>query len=350
MNGICATPINGRTALCSFQAQALAWASLGLILATGCVSGPPRQVIIQAPSSRPVAETELNDTSERKPLKVTTFNVWGLPKWLNGASSDRYDKIARQLEQIGSDIVLLQEVWTHRSFSDLSGGPKHSNFTWWTAAARHQGTFLGQNGLLTLSRYPITGAEIKHFSTARLPDSLMYKGALKITIRLEDGQKFNVWNVHLQDGETGKVRQRQIAELVSWINNARDGQVADIVGGDFNATPDTSDFRMLAGAIGPEVHQVAGEKAFPTWDGLKPGPNAARSLDHIFIRMRQPEYEIAARQQRRFEAQRLQDRLSDHMAMEAALTFRNVIEAAAPALLGQSADTASLDSPVLTAQ
>lgn len=348
MNGICATA-NNRTASFSFQVQAVAWASFCLILAPGCVSGPPRQVLIRPPSSSPVAETELN-AFERKPLKVTTFNVWGLPKWLNGASSDRYDKIARQLEQIGSDVVLLQEVWTRRSFTELSGGLKDSNHTWWTAAARHQGTFLGQNGLLTLSRYPITGAEFKHFSTARLPDSLMHKGALKITIRLADGRKFNIWNVHLQDGKKVIVRERQISELVSWIKNAHDGQVADIVGGDFNALPDTSDFNHLLAAIGPEVHQLAGEKPFPTWDGLKLGPEAAESLDHIFIRLRQPEYEIAAKQHRRFEAQRPQDRLSDHMAMEAALTFRNVLEAAAPVLLGQTTETASLDSPVLTAQ
>src|SRR5205823_326190 len=161
----------------------------------------------------PPAAAVLLETAEPRALNVVTFNVWGLPKWLNGASSDRFPKIAQQLEQVGTDVVLLQEVWTHRSFSKLSKRPNDSVRAWWTASARHRGTFLGQNGLLTLSRYPIISAEVRHFGSARLPDSLMHKGALKVTI-LANGQKFNIWNVHLQDGDTGKARERQISELI----------------------------------------------------------------------------------------------------------------------------------------
>jgi endonuclease/exonuclease/phosphatase (EEP) superfamily protein YafD len=164
------------------------------------------------------------------------------------------------------------------------------------------------------------------------------------------GHKFNIWNVHLQDGETGTVRERQISELIGWITNAYDGQVADIVGGDFNSTPDSRDFGRLVAGIGPDVHQLAGDKPFPTWDGLKLAPDAAQSLDHIFIKLRQPEYEIASKQERQFTAARPQDRLSDHMAMEASLRFRNVLEIPTFDLLGQGAEIDSFDSFVLTAQ
>jgi endonuclease/exonuclease/phosphatase family metal-dependent hydrolase len=310
---------------------------------------PPHQVKIQAPTFSLPEETALVETAQSRPLNVVTFNVWGLPKWLNGASSDRFSKIARQLEQVGTHVALLQEVWTHRSFSKLSKGTNDFVRSWWTASARHRGTFLGQNGLLTLSHYPIIGAEIKHFGTARLPDSLMHKGALKVTI-LANGQKFNVWNVHLQDGDSGKARDRQISELIVWISNSHDGQVADIVGGDFNSTPDSRDFETLVRGIGPDVHQFAHDNAFPTWDGLKLAPEAAQSLDHIFINLRQPDYEIAAKQERLFGAARPQDRLSDHMAMEASLKFQNVFEVPASVLVGQGTEIDSFDRSVFTAR
>ena len=189
------------------------------------------------------------------------------------------------MTQLGSDVVLLQEVWTHRSFTELSDQARDSAHVWWAASARHKGSFLGQNGLLTLSRYPIFAADVRHFCVANLPDSLMHKGALKITITVGSGQRVNIWNVHLQDGGSTRVRSRQVTELIAWINDAHDGQIADIVGGDFNFTPGSDEFRHFVAAIGPDVHQLAGNAAFPTWDALKLVPGSGEALDHIFVRM-----------------------------------------------------------------
>jgi endonuclease/exonuclease/phosphatase family metal-dependent hydrolase len=266
---------------------------------------------------------------------VTTFNVWGLPSWVNGASSDRYRKIASELTQLGSDVVLLQEVWTHRSFTELSDQTRDSAHIWSAASARHKGSFFGQNGLLTLSRYPIVAADVRHFSVANLPDSLMHKGALKITITVGSGQRVNIWNVHLQDGGSTRVRSRQVTELIAWINDAHDGQIADIVGGDFNFTPGSGEFRHFVAAIGPDVHQLAGDAAFPTWDPLKLVPGSGEALDHIFVRMREPADEIHAMPRRVFAASRREDRLSDHMGMEALLTFGSIPEHREPVLLGR---------------
>src|SRR5579859_2245920 len=149
--------------------RSLVWTAMVSVFASGCVTRPPSQVEIHPVNTSP--GLYLN-TDAPTSLSVCTFNVWGLPTWLNGASPQRYQKIAAQLSRLGTDVVLLQEVWTRRSFTELSEQSKGAARTWWTASARLKGTFLGQNGLLTLSRYPIAGAEVKHFSAARLPDSL----------------------------------------------------------------------------------------------------------------------------------------------------------------------------------
>jgi endonuclease/exonuclease/phosphatase family metal-dependent hydrolase len=192
---------------------------------------------------------------------------------------------------------------------------------------------------------------VKYFSAANLPDSLMNKGALKITVSIEGGQLFNIWNVHLQDGASPRVRSRQLSELIGWIQHAHDHQIADIVGGDFNLTPDSSEFRELVAAIGPDVHQLAGDTTFPTWDGLKLMPGGGQALDHIFIRMRQPLDEVQARPRRVFTASRFEDRLSDHLGMEAVLTFGGSPEdRLMPVVAGRGTPSAVLQTSSLTSR
>jgi endonuclease/exonuclease/phosphatase family metal-dependent hydrolase len=251
---------------------------------------------------------------------VVTFNVWGLPGWINGASGERSERIARTLEELGPEVIMLQEVWTRRCFASLSALAGSDAPMWSWAAARRKGGFLGQNGLLTLSRYPIAHAEFRPFRAARLPDALMHKGALKVTIRLPSGDRVNCWNVHLQSGSSGQIRARQVRELVRWVEEAEDRQVADIVAGDFNFTPGSREFRRIT-VLGPSVYELAQMQALPTWDGLKDGPDAGRTLDHIFVRMKWPGDKVSAEPARIFAAWRREDRLSDHMGVAAWLSF-----------------------------
>jgi endonuclease/exonuclease/phosphatase family metal-dependent hydrolase len=178
----------------------------------------------------------------------------------------------------------------------------------------------------------------------------MNKGALKVTVTVRTGQRFNIWNVHLQDEASGPVRSRQIAQLIRWVRQAQDGQIADIVGGDFNFTPDSNEFREFVAAIGPDVHQLAGDMSFPTWDGLKLMPGGGQTLDHIFVRVRQPMDEIRAQPRRLFAAARSEERLSDHMGMEAALTFESSTDVGFRFLDGRRAATAVLETSALTGQ
>lgn len=343
MNAYCVgnlSPCRRRGSLCWVSCL-----SLLTVLASGCLTGPPSKLQIQA--GRPLAILT-NEVAAPASLTVTTFNVWGLPSWVNGASSSRYCRIAGEVPQLGSDVVLFQEVWTHRSFSDLAAPVTGAG--WWAAYARRKGSFLGQNGLLTLSRYPILGAEVRHFSNARLPDSLMHKGALKITIAIATGQRFNIWNVHLQDGTSGKIRARQIIELIRWVQEAHDGQIADIVGGDFNFTPESPEFERFVAAIGPSVDELAGQAAFPTWDGLKPKPGGGEALDHIFVSVKKPVDDLRVKPWRIFAASRPEDRLSDHMGMEASLVFGSAVAETSPILAGRAASSALLETSILTRQ
>jgi len=100
-----------------------------------------------------------------------------------------------------------------------------------------------------------------------------------------------------------------------------DGQIADLVGGDFNCTPESPLCRELANSLGPSVQQLSDADSFVTWDGLSAKPGAGRTIDYIFIRERTPCQNLQARQHVAFTAARLEQRLSDHLGIEAEMNL-----------------------------
>jgi endonuclease/exonuclease/phosphatase family metal-dependent hydrolase len=283
------------------------------LLESGCASYTPRSLVIRPSASQKVMRAWDSRTID---LRIVSFNVWGLPGWMNGASADRYPRIAQQLEQLQPDLVLLQEVWTKKARAASPAGRE-----WSTAWSSGQANFFHENGLLTVSRHPILGGEFHPFRASGLPDSLVKKGALKVTIEVADGVRLNVWNAHLQAGGADAIRSRQVAELVGWVYASQDGQIADLVAGDFNCTPESPQYQALCQQIGPSVQAISGEPGFATFDGLSTRSGAGQTLDHAFIRIRTAVEGVKASPRAVFTAQRMKDRLSDHLGVEIALEF-----------------------------
>src|SRR5580765_1293527 len=75
--------------------------------ASGCAHHHPAPVTVQKRVDSARLSGRIHDTR----LKIVTFNIWGLPSWITGARSGRYEEIARELDRLDADIVLLQEVW-----------------------------------------------------------------------------------------------------------------------------------------------------------------------------------------------------------------------------------------------
>ena len=171
---------------------------------------------------------------------------------------------------------------------------------------------------MVLSRLPISGGEFHPFSKAAFPDSMVRKGALKVAVLAPGGQRLNVWDVHLQS-DAPQVRQRQIEQLVGWVRGAEDGQTADLVGGDFNSTPDSPEFKLLSRELGQTAHEVAHVPFLPTYDGLSPDPKMAQTIDYLFIRPRTPINKLEAAPTITFTNANPRQRFSDHVALEVAV-------------------------------
>jgi len=283
---------------------------MGLLLiikTSGCASKHPSPVLID----HPVGAVSGRVWDDHLRLRLVTYNIWGLPSWMNGARTGRYIKIARELERLAPDFILLQEAWTADARRSAP-----TNGLWSIARAAGQHTFFQQSGLLTLSKFPIIAGRFYPFSRATFPDRFVNKGALKITVQLPDRRVVNVWNLHLQDGGSPGIRQSQIRELVSAVQAAEDGQIADLVGGDFNTTPDDPLYQELSRSIGPSVQQLGGISPFVTWDGLSAKPGSGQTLDYIFVRSRVPFQTIEATPRVAFQTANFEQRLSDHLGIE----------------------------------
>ena len=292
---------------------AAAGTALLVIQGAGCASHHPGPLLIE----RPLAAARAGGSDQGLSLRLVTYNIWGLPSWLTGARAGRYPRIARELERLDPDVILLQEAWTTKSREAA-----RLDARWSMARAAGQHTFFQQCGLVTLSRFPIIGGQFYPFSRAAFPDRLVNKGVLKVTLELPDGQVLNVWNVHLQDGGSPGVRSAQVRELIARVRTAEDGQTADLVAGDFNTTPGSALYRELSDVFGPSAQELNGGAPFVTWDGLSARAGAGQTLDHVFLRRRTRFQTVQASQHVAFSASRPEERLSDHFGIEAELNLR----------------------------
>jgi len=249
-------------------------------------------------------------------LEVVTFNVWGLPQWISGASLDRFERISKELDGLAPDLMLLQEVWTRQAKGALPKGEG------WSIAASPEPLWpFHRNGLVTASRLPILSGEFRPFNRSSFPDSVATKGALKTTVQLANGERMNVWNVHLQAGSSTEIRSRQIDELVTWVEEARDGQAFDLIGGDFNCSPGSENFEQLHAGLGSTVQELGDVPYFATYDGLTGSAEKEEVLDHVFLRLRESVEVLGAEPKVAFTSEDLANRVSDHLGVSVSLSL-----------------------------
>lgn len=293
----------------------LAFLPVACVWLTSCSCFPAgtRPVLVRHVPGLAAPATNLDDEVN---LTVLTYNVWGLPSWMNHAPKARYARIARDFERLHPDLVLLQEVWTKSAAAVVptNGG--------WLVARAPSASFFRRNGLIILSRMQFSGREFHPFNSAAFPDSMVRKGALKVTVQAAGGQRLNIWDVHLQS-DAPRVRRRQIQQLAAWVRDADDGQTADLVGGDFNTTPDSPEFKLLSQELGQTAHELAHLPYSPTYDGLSTDPKMAQTIDYLFVRQRTPVIKFEAAPTIAFTNADPRQRLSDHVALEVALGFRS---------------------------
>jgi endonuclease/exonuclease/phosphatase family metal-dependent hydrolase len=174
-------------------------------------------------------------------LKVMTFNTH------HGVGTDgRYDlnRIATVIASQSPDVVSLNEVMYNSSYGAGENQPatyktllqQKTGQTWYAVYARMDGNWSSTSwavGNLLLSRIP--------FSTTTRHALSYNRSAAQGTIVL-NGRTINVISTHV-DYANASYRTIQTNELKAWASTWAEDR---IVAGDFNTSPGTSDYTLMA--------------------------------------------------------------------------------------------------------
>lgn len=237
-------------------------------------------------------------------IKVATWNIAGLPRWLGAVTSpltcftpERYTEIGRRLASSAYDVVALQEMWDAETHRVLVA----ANFP---HGAPHKQTYglIGRSGLAILSRHPIVEYEERSFRNRPGVEKFVKKGMLRALIELENGTLCNVYTGHflsppepatraiLSDERARDIRTRQFDELAEFIANGNP-TLPTVVLGDFNCERGDQDYTHLRSILDIDLAAERwrwSERQRPTFDPhgnhwARGYYDSAAALDHIWV-------------------------------------------------------------------
>ncbi|KAH0478488.1 MAG: hypothetical protein KVP17_005180 [Porospora cf. gigantea B] len=185
-------------------------------------------------------------------LTILTFNaglldyrVCGISVYTNPAfASRRLGHMPISLRSSEADIVALQEVYEHSHADSIIESlrliyPFH--------ARRASGGCLSMhNGLLVLSKFPITTSKFHKFTSATIIESIFAsKGILETTIVVPGVGHVCLLNVHLASGAVNpeseqmeNLRNKQLAQVLDIVRSVARRNECPVLMGDLNAAPD----------------------------------------------------------------------------------------------------------------
>lgn len=266
------------------------------------------------------------------PFRALTYNVWGLPEPLI-RDPQRIDEIARELPELGADVVAIQEAF-HPKSDALAGLPA---FPFVARGPYPEGTRQG-SGLLILSRHRIVYGDRIAFDLCWEADCLARKGVLYARLRVPGLGEVDVFDTHLQAGSAAWVRDSQIEQAIRFIRRYLTPERPALFLGDFNSSPDSFPIRRVQQALALRDVHAEYALAHPeldavSRDGFTDDPSRNRNLqgdsyppqriDFVWVRGSVSGEPRVASSRLLFERDWLATGapLSDHFGVEAELEF-----------------------------
>lgn len=229
-----------------------------------------------------------------------TWNLW----WRFGPWQEREAAILAVCRAVDPDVVMLQEVWgadgdsaAHRIATALGYHVALSDDPF---ADRRTATGAGFHNAI-VSRWPID--QVVSHALPRLDGTAGHRRALSAAIDTPFG-RWPVLSTHLDHRfDESAVRQLQCERILQIVDEIRGNPDVDppvVVGGDFNATPDSDEIRLLTGRRTAPVRNLVlsdcwehvGDGAGVTWRSDNPYQAATawpdRRLDYVFVSWPRP--------------------------------------------------------------
>jgi len=265
------------------------------------------------------------------PLRLGTFNVWGLPEAFADDVSSRMRGLASRLPGLDLDVLFIQEAWTEEVRDTLREAALASNF-------EVAGGSSSSGGLMIFSRLPIRSANFESFRFRGDPERLSQgeflggKGFQTVVLDGSDGP-LPVINTHLHARYRRSRPQLnsavRTAQLLQVIGALKDLDGTAVVGGDFNCIHADLEYRIFSGLT--RSTELGDGQSFPTLSKTnyykRYRRGADKRIDYLFVR---PGHNVECRSTgaamlfAKPERIRRRDRsLSDHYGFRASFESRS---------------------------
>lgn len=226
-----------------------------------------------------------------------TWNLW----WRFGPWEERQPAIDAVVAAERPDVMLLQEVWTEdgRGVADRLAGLLGASSVVTTDRRVSEGGVGFHNGIV--SRWPI-----EHVEERALPGAGGQPGHRRILLA-DIATPWGPWPfavTHLDyQFDQSALRCTQVAAVLDAVVDRRGDPARDlpvVLGGDFNAVPDSDEIRMVTGRSAPPRPGVL---LGDSWDFVGDGPGLTwrrdnpyqvdtawpqRRLDYVFVSWPRP--------------------------------------------------------------
>lgn len=194
-------------------------------------------------------------------LRVATFNIHA---GKDTGGTDNLDRLAAFVRAERPDVLLLQEVDVRTTRSGGVDQPAAlvSAVGGYVAFGKTLDFQGGQYGIAVWSRFPVRRHALRHLPIeppqARAGGSYEPRGALVVELDALGGP-LAVVNTHLDASGPDTYRRQEIRTVVQVVDSLRRAGTAVLVGGDFNATPESDVIEQATGAGWRDAWAVCGD-------------------------------------------------------------------------------------------
>ncbi len=218
-----------------------------------------------------------------QPASMTVL-VYNIHAGKDADQQDNLERVAAVIKTAGADLVLLQEVDRNTTRSgQIDQLAVLQRLTGMQAAfgksLDYQG---GLYGIATLSRWPIRAQRVVPLQVVpvqtRAGGSLEPRVALVIEVTGPNG-RFIVVNTHLDASREQTFRLQEVTRLLEQLKS--EDRRPMLLGGDFNAEPDSSVYSSVTAANLTDSYATCGSGG----DGFTfPASSPIKRIDYLFTR------------------------------------------------------------------
>lgn len=209
-----------------------------------------------------------------RPARVNVL-VYNIHAGKDAGGVDNLERVAAIIESSGADIVLLQEV--DRGTSRSGGVDQLATLMRLTKMHGAFGKSLdyqgGEYGIATLSRWPITRREVLPLRVE--PPQVRAGGSVEPRVAfIVETNGLTVVNTHFDASRDDTYRLQETEQLLRRFSSDQ----PDLVGGDFNAEPQSTVYARLTGHL-RDSWTICGEGDTLTFPASKP----VKRIDYLFL-------------------------------------------------------------------